>query len=204
MRTSSFLFVLLALFLMSFTSGDRGYLRKIEKHRTKMDAEFRNSEESPLREKASEFHGIDYYPTAANYKVTAKLTRTPEAIPFEMPTSNPKIQKKYVSYGILTFELNGSTHQLRVYRSLKLSAMKEYRDHLFLPFTDQTSGNDSYGGGRYLDLKTTKKDKIVIDFNLCYNPYCAYSGGWSCPIPPTDNFLDTRVEAGPKQYADHE
>lgn len=204
MRVSSVIISCIACLLMAFTASDSGYIRKIEKHRKKTDAEFRDPEHSALREKASEFRGIDYFPPNEAYRVTATLELTPEALPFEMPTSNPEIRKQYVSYGLLHFELNGAPRQLRVYRSLKLAAMREYRDHLFLPFTDLTSGRDGYGGGRYLDLKVPgKSQQIVIDFNLCYNPYCAYSEGWSCPIPPQENFLDTRVEAGPKSYDDH-
>lgn len=204
MRLSSAFLFCIACLLLAFTSSDGGYLRKIEKHRKKMHKEFLDPEHSPLKEKAEDFRGIDYFAPNEAYRVQATLELTPEAIPFSMPTSNPKLQKEYVSYGILHFELNGAPRQLRVYRSLKLAAMREYRDHLFLPFTDQTSGRDCYGGGRYMDLKLPgKSGKIVLDFNLCYNPYCAYSDGWSCPIPPSENYLDTRVEAGPMRYEDH-
>ena len=197
MRFSSILLTCIACCLLAFTGSDSGYVCKIEKHRKKLDAAFRNPETSPMRENAKNFRGIEYFAPDAAYRVNARLELTPDAIPFEMPTSNP-------SYGILHFELNGAPRQLRVYRSLKLAEMPEYRDHLFLPFTDLSSGRDCYGGGRYLDLKIPKNGaQIEIDFNLCYNPSCAYGDGWSCPIPPPENFLDTRVEAGPKNYEDH-
>jgi len=87
--------------------------------------------------------------------------------------------------------------ELFLYQDARAFTNKLYKDHLFLPFTDLTSGEESYGGGRYIDLKVpADKTKIVIDFNKSYQPYCAYTDGYSCPIPPTENFIDYRIEAG--------
>ncbi len=78
-----------------------------------------------------------------------------------------------------------------------------YKDHLFLPFTDLTSGEESYGGGRYIDLETTGiiNNRLVIDFNKAYNPYCTYSDGYNCPIPPRENDLPVAIRAGEKAFA---
>ena len=76
----------------------------------------------------------------------------------------------------------------------------EYEDYLFLPFTDKTNGDSSYGGGRYLDLKLPEGDSIIIDFNQAYNPYCAYNDKYSCPVPPKSNNLDIEVLAGVKTF----
>ena len=75
-------------------------------------------------------------------------------------------------------------------------------DHLFLPFTDNTNGVETYGGGRYIDLKIPAGNTINIDFNKAYNPYCAYSDKYSCPIPPPENHLDIEIKAGIK-LTDH-
>jgi uncharacterized protein (DUF1684 family) len=76
---------------------------------------------------------------------------------------------------------------------------QEYANLVFLPFTDLTSNYETYGGGRYLDLEVTDSNTMIIDFNLCYHPYCAYShNGWSCPIPPKENFVNAKIKAGVK------
>jgi uncharacterized protein (DUF1684 family) len=82
-------------------------------------------------------------------------------------------------------------------------AVPEYKDHLFLPFTDLTSGEETYTAGRYIDLSFEDiiDNKVVIDFNKAYNPYCAYvSGKYNCPIPPRENTLSVAILAGEKNY----
>ena len=86
--------------------------------------------------------------------------------------------------------------KLNIYQNHRLRKMEKYRNHLFLPFTDLTNGEETYGGGRYIDLSIPDSDTIIIDFNKAYNPYCAYSSTRSCPIPPRENDLDLKVEAG--------
>ena len=73
-------------------------------------------------------------------------------------------------------------------------------EHIFIPFADSTSGEDTYGAGRYLELGEIKNDRVVIDFNYAYNPYCAYSIDFSCPLPPAENYLAVAIEAGEKNY----
>jgi len=99
-------------------------------------------------------------------------------------------------FGILTFSIEGKEFSLPVYQSQSLMQKKEYKDYLFLPFTDLTNGNETYDGGRYIDLRIPAGDQIVIDFNKAYNPYCAYSHGYSCPIVPSKNHLETEILAG--------
>ncbi|MEZ4772667.1 MAG: DUF1684 domain-containing protein [Bacteroidia bacterium] len=197
------LLVLVFIFLTAFSGSDKGYIRKIEKHRRQVHREFKNPETSPFRKEASAFHGLEYFAPDPAYRVVAQVKLTPEAQAFEMPTSDPKRNKKFVSYARLSFELKGETFELLAYRNLQLAGVKQYEDHLFLPVTDLTTGAETYGGGRYLDLNVPKDNTIEIDFNLLYNPYCAYSDGWSCPIPPPENFLNTRIEAGVKDYRAH-
>ena len=104
----------------------------------------------------------------------------------------------YVKYAELRFTLLGKTCKLDVFQSLDLAKIDEYKDSLFLPFTDLTSGNGSYGGGRYVDLRIPLGDSVTIDFNTAYNPYCAYNHDYSCPIPPKQNDLQVEVKAGVK------
>ena len=122
-----------------------------------------------------------------------------------MPTYSGKT-KEHVAYAVLSFMLDGKPQQLTLYRSLNLMKVPNYRDYLFLPFKDATSGRETYGGGRYIDFRTgdIKDGKVTLDFNRAYNPYCAYQEGYSCPIPPTNNVLSVAIEAGEKTYGkDH-
>lgn len=93
--------------------------------------------------------------------------------------------------------------QLTVYRSIALSKLPSTSDYLFLPFTDETNGAATYAGGRYIDLRLAdfKGNRVIIDFNKAYNPYCAFSAGYACPKPPDENRLQTAVEAGEKLFA---
>lgn len=143
-----------------------------------------------------------FFPPDGNYKVEAVFTRTKDTIGFMMPTSGTR-PKKFFRYGILRFTLNGSPLQLTLFQNEQLMGDSVYKDHLFLPFTDLTSGEESYGGGRYIDLeiKDIKKNKVIIDFNKAYNPYCVYSKGYNCPIPPWENDLPVAIKAGEKDFA---
>ncbi|MEL6695827.1 MAG: DUF1684 domain-containing protein [Bacteroidota bacterium] len=178
-----------------------GYPDSIASYHAEQKEKFQDEVRSPLREGAAHFKGHDWFPTNPSFCVDATLRRTDEAKPFMMPTSNPDRSKPYVSYGIATFRLGEEVFELTVYKSLGLPALPQYRDYYFIPFQDQTNGEETYGGGRYLDIRLKDgQNQFVIDFNRCYNPYCAYTDGWSCPIPPKENRLTTRIEAGIKSY----
>lgn len=193
----------LAIFLLAsgFDGKDKAYIRSIKKHRKQLHKSFKDPETSPFKDKASDYTHLSYFAPDPSYRVEATLERTPEAIPFKIETSNPDRQKQFVSYGKLHFDLKGKPYSLTVYRNLELPGLPRYKNHLFLLYTDETSGRDTYGGGRYIDLEIPASgDVLVLDFNLCYNPYCAYGDGWSCPIPPSENHLPVRIEAGVKKY----
>ncbi|SEP98843.1 DUF1684 domain-containing protein [Neolewinella agarilytica] len=141
--------------------------------------------------------GLPFYPINDAYRVTADFKRYSQPEIIEFKTSTTRLVD-YAAFGLATFELNGATHSLTLYRSTAANLPLEYRNSLFLPMRDQTSGDETYGGGRYLDIEIPEGDKIVIDFNKTYHPYCAYTLGYSCPVPPAENYLETRVEAGIK------
>lgn len=163
-----------------------------------LNREFSDPAESPLpaAERAT-FRGLPFYPVAVGYCVAARLVRDSTAVAFAMPVSLGQPQQ-YRKYGTLQFALNGQPQQLVVYQSLALLQKPGYADYLFVPFTDLTNGHGSYHGGRYLDLRIPPSNTaaVVLDFNRAYNPSCAYSAGYACPIPPVENQLPLAIEAG--------
>jgi len=103
-------------------------------------------------------------------------------------------------YGIAKFMLNGKEYSLELYQNPELMQEDGYEDYLFLPYTDLTNGRQTYGGGRYLDLRIPEGNSIILDFNRSYNPYCAYNKKYSCPLVPSVNNLATEVLAGVKDF----
>lgn len=155
--------------------------------------------------KGTDTSGISFYPVRESYRVVAKFEKTNNAPWFNMITSGTS-RPLYRVYGSIMFSLNGQELKLNLYQSQNLMKVEEYKSHLFLPFTDGTNGNGSYDGGRYIDLSFDDiiDGKVVIDFNKAYNPYCAYiSGKYNCPIPPSENALPVKIEAGEKAFAGH-
>jgi len=142
--------------------------------------------------------GLPFFPVDPAYRVVARLKRYERPEVIQMKTSGTRISE-YAVFGLATFELNGKTHELTLYRSTRVNMPAEYRNSLFVPFLDETSGDQSYGGGRYMDVRIPAEgDEIVIDFNKAYHPYCAYTVGYNCPIVPPQNELATPVLAGIK------
>lgn len=171
----------------------------IIKFQQKLNEEFRDPETSPLPDKyRKDFEGLDFFIPDTSYVIEAKLIRTPQAIPFMMPTTTDRKSEKVV-YGIAYFNLNGKARQLEIYHSKK-RIVDDDEDYLFLPFTDLSNGEETYTGGRYISLSIPKTDAITIDFNRAYNPYCAYNNKYSCPIVPSVNHLDTQILAGVKDF----
>lgn len=175
----------------------------VAKFREGRDREFRNRAESPLKpEDLAGFKGLNYYEIDDAFRVTAKFTRTPSEKYFQMPTSSG-ITKKFVKYGVLKFTLEGKALTLSVYQmdAAILAKFPEYADLLFVPFRDLTNRTETYGGGRYIDIKKPEKGTVILDLNLAYNPNCAYgSDKFNCPIPPRENSLSVSVTAGEKRY----
>lgn len=170
------------------------------------DRELRSKDESPLKEEDfPQFSGLKYFDENKKYIVKAEFKRTSDEKYFQMPTSAGKT-KKFVKYGVLTFKLNGTKYSLNAYQvdAETLKKFPESADLLFVPFKDLTNNRESYGGGRYIDIKTPKGKKALLNFNNAYNPSCAYgSSRFNCPIPPKENFLRTEIRAGEKNFALH-
>lgn len=163
----------------------------------KLNEEYKNRQESPLEAvDFANFEGHDFFPIDLDYRVSATLKVTEGTPFFAMKTTTSRLSTERI-YGYVSFVLKGEEFELPVYQSKDLMQMEEYADYLFFPFTDETNGNQTYAGGRYLDLRIPKEgDNVVIDFNMAYNPYCAYSPRFSCPLVPGENHMDIAVPAG--------
>ncbi len=145
---------------------------------------------------------MHFFPVDKAYRIPARFKKVSQSPWFNMPTSSGAL-KEYRVYGILHFTLHDTALQLNVYQSRSLMNIREYADHLFIPFTDKTSGEESYENGRYIDLDMADLASVnyVLDFNAAYNPYCAYiSGRYSCPIPPKENDLPVAIRAGEMKF----
>ncbi len=174
------------------------WAKDIEQQRREKDKAFRGAKDSPLPEKAKKnFRGLRYFPIQEKFRFTGAITRYDKRETFDI-IANDGEERKALRYGYFDFQLNGKTYHLQVYKLLDLEP--KYSTLLFIPFLDATSGRESYAGGRYLDLEEQKDNRYAVDFNLAYNPFCAYGkNGYSCPIPPAENRLPVRIEAGEKK-----
>lgn len=134
-------------------------------------------------------------------KCIAKVTYLKDTVGFIMKTSGWKTPR-YFKFASLIFLVDGKVQHLTAYQNEFLTQTEQYKNMLFIPFTDETSGVESYGGGRYLEIYSTaiKDGEIILDFNKVYNPYCAYTSGYNCPIPPAENNLSVKINAGEKNY----
>lgn len=192
---------ILFLLVFSVSFGQNKFVKdSVVAFQKQINSEYKDEKESPLLAKdLKKFKSLDFYPINENFFVLAKFIRTPDEKPFEMPTTTER-KPVYVKYGEAHFSIDGKSFKLNVYQSQDLKKIEKYKNSLFLPFTDLTSGVESYGGGRYVDLEIPEGDVIPIDFNTAYNPYCAYNHKYSCPIPPSENDLAIEIKAGVKKF----
>ncbi len=192
-------FVFLLNFTTAFSQSRREQLREIKKFQKELNKEYRTPSTTPLRaENLKNFTQHPFFPANLKYRVQATLEKIAGAPPFEIQTSSGKT-KTYQEYGKLHFSVEGKPYTLTVYVSPALMKDPAYSDYLFLPFHDATNGTETYGGGRYIDLRIPKGKTLTVDFNKAYQPYCAYNAyDYSCPIVPVENTLPIRIEAGVK------
>jgi hypothetical protein len=171
------------------------YTERLRENRAEKDRAFAEDRASPLPPAEREdFDGLDYFAPAPDYRVEATVTVHDDPEPVDMETSDDRTVR-YLRVATLTFELDGDTHTLYAYRQAGAAG-----DELFVPFRDKTTGQQTYRGGRYMELAPDRAladgDRIPLDFNLAYTPFCAFSDAFSCPLPPEENWLETTVPAG--------
>jgi uncharacterized protein (DUF1684 family) len=197
--------ILVMVFLLQLSLGFAQIkfdVKAVEKFQKEINTEYADAKTSPLMaDDLATFNTLDFYPINEKFFVAATFVRTKKEKAFGMKTSTERTPS-YVKYGEVHFTIDGQALKLNVYKNIELSKKNGFRDYLFLPFSDLSSGNESYIGGKYIDLKIPKGKTIAIDFNTSYNPYCAYNHKYSCPKVPLENDLNIEIRAGVKKFHD--
>ncbi len=171
--------------------------RSLLRFREKKDEFFRQSRESPFAHIEGEtFKGLRYFYPDPSLRIEANLMRNP-ALESIIMTTSKGTRQLFNRVGRFELVVDGQPLQLRAYQSAEKDD-----PHIFIPFRDVTSGVESYPAARYIDLDVEHDDNYAVDFNYAYNPYCAYSDGYVCPLPPAENWLKAAIRAGEKKYHD--
>jgi uncharacterized protein (DUF1684 family) len=174
--------------------GDAALVERMEK-----DAAFKSDPGSPIPDEDLErFNGLDYYPVDPDLSYQVRLHRHAQPQSVRLATNTGEIRRGR-RYGYFEFEVQGRTCRLQVYR-MEGAVAVDGGAALFIPFRDATSGGETYPAGRYIDLIENTTGLYRLDFNRAYNPWCAYNGRYSCPLPPDENILDVPIRAGEKKY----
>ena len=178
-------------------TGDE-YETRIRTQRSAKEEFFETNPHSPIPEaRREQFPGFDYFSVDPAYRFELDLHEYDETETFTVETSTGGKQE-YLRWGEFRFEVDGSEESLQAFKS------DPDEERLWVPFRDETSGEETYGAGRYLDLEPeshrTDDGRWLLDFNEAYNPTCAYNEAYECPLIPMDNWLDVRIEAGEKAY----
>jgi len=166
----------------------------LERFRREKDEFFRTSPYSPLTEyQQALFNGLHYFPANPSLDLVVEVEEFPEKTTIQIQTSTGDIQA-YERYGLVRFQVDGLEAALTLYHN---------ENGYFLPFADSQAGIETYGAGRYLEPERLPDGKFALDFNLAYNPYCAYNDRWSCPITPAENRIKVPIRAGEKAFEEH-
>ncbi len=191
--------ILVAIIIYSFVGSQEkpatealsdNYAKTVLALRQAKDEALKTEKDSPIEDKTN-FKGLHYFEVNPVYKVVATLDKLTSGQSIKIAMTGGETEE-YEAFANLTFELDGKNCALKVFKTPE--------GNLFLPFRDLTSNKETYGAGRYLDLKMEdiKDQSIEIDFNLCYQPYCAYNPSFTCPVPPAENFLNVALKVGEK------
>ena len=176
------------------SDADADWADRLRSNRAEKDEFFADHPQSPVPpEKRDDFDGLDYFDPDPDYRVEATVTVHEEPDPVEMETSDGRTVR-YERCVTFEFEFDGETDELHGYRQ------GPDDEAIFVPFRDKTTGQQTYDGGRYMELQPDRGlsdgDEVTVDFNLAYSPFCAFSETFACPYPPEENWLETTVPAG--------
>ena len=166
-------------------------MTELDAFRAEKDEFFKVHPQSPLtREQKEGFKGLNYFPENDSLRLEVKLDEFPEKEMIQMQTSTGDVQS-YTRFGKFNFEVDGQNADLTIYQN-----EHEY----FLTFVDSQAGSETYPAGRYLEPEPLPGGRFLVDFNMAYNPYCAYNEMWSCPITPAENRVKAAIRAGEKLF----
>jgi len=166
-------------------------MSELDDFRTEKDEFYKNSFQSPLtREQKRDFKGLKYFPENEALRLEVQVELLNDSNPMVMQTSTGGVQE-YMRFGKFKFDVDGQVAELTIYQS---------NHGFFLPFVDSLAGKETYPAGRYLDLDLLPGNRFIVDFNIAYNPLCAYNEMWSCPITPGENRLKVPIRAGEKLF----
>jgi len=166
-------------------------MSELQQVRMNKDRFFATDPHSPLTQaQRSEFKGLSYFPENPDLRFQVGIEESPTQAKVEMMTTTGDTQT-YTRHGRITFSVDGQMAVLTVFAN---------QHGFFLPFADSLAGKETYAAGRYLELKLLGKGKFLVDFNVAYNPYCAYNEAWSCPVTPAENRLKLPIRAGEKIF----
>jgi uncharacterized protein (DUF1684 family) len=170
-------------------------MSELTEFRKAKDAFFKDNHQSPLdvQEKRT-FTGLKYFPENPALRFDLELEKALDPEKIIMATSTGA-EQEYWHVGQVAFSVDGQPAALQVYQGV------DGGDY-FIPFVDATAPAETYGAGRYLEPTELSNNRLHVDFNMAYNPYCAYNDRWSCPLPPRQNRLAVRIEAGELKYHD--
>ncbi len=162
--------------------------------------EFADTTSSPFTyNEINEFHGLNYYDPDLSYRLMATFKVDTSEMPFQLPTTTDRLPT-YRKYGTLQFEIEDVAYELTAFQNMAFINHPEYGKQLFVPYGDLTNATTTYMAGRFLDIPIPADSLVLLDFNLAYNPYCAYDERWSCPLVPFENQLPVLIPAGEKKY----
>lgn len=189
------IFSSLFVILLLCQCGSIQYKKSILDYRDQALLEHLEDDRSPIKEDNQSF--ISYFDINKDFVLDCECKKLNNGEVLDVPTYSGQV-KQFQKFAKLSCVKDSKAFSLYVYQNMKLRAMPEYANYLFLPFMDTTNGEESYGGGRYIDImkQDLKNSSFSLDFNKAYNPWCAYSDGFNCPIPPLENHLEFAVTAG--------
>ena len=168
-------------------------MSNLQEYRDQKDLFFQHDHHSPIdHEQRHDFNGLNYFPENSDLRFVVEVIPFQEQENVQIQTSTGDFES-YVKYGKFNFTVEGEKAELTIYTSPN--------GHSFLPFVDATSPKETYGAGRYLEVESLGDNRYLVDFNLAYNPWCAYSPYYSCPLPPEENRLSVPIRAGEMNYS---
>ena len=182
----------------NYTPEQKAYIAGIEKERKEKDISFKNDPDSPFNHKSKiHFEPLKYYDVDPSFVFHSKLYQFPVKDTIKVFGTKGE-ERKAVRFGYVMFNYDKKDYKINVYKG----STKTGQEYYSIWFTDKTTGDETYGVGRYLDFEYNPNPDFIytIDFNLAYSPYCSYSKEYSCAIPLKEDHIDLSIKAGEKRF----